>query len=395
MGRSLKTTAAMASIVLVAGCSSGFDIDFRDIFRSDADTTAASQATAASRPVPDERGVISYETYQVVVAKRADTVATVAQRIAMAPETLARFNGVRVNDSLREGEILAIPSNVELKEAGIPNPGQVDVTTLAGAAIDNAEAAQTPNTSGLPDTGVEPIRHRVARGETAFTIARLYGVSPRDLATWNGLGSDLEVREGQFLLIPVQAPDAEVAQSGVTAPGTGSATPTPPSASQPLPVSTATAAAGTAASAAPSAVPRPQTSGSTASSGANIGASTSASASNAKFVFPVSGNIIRDYKKGVNDGIDIQASPGAPVKAAESGTVAAITRNTDQVPIIILRHTGGLLTVYANVDDVKVAKGDSVSRGQTIASIRKAEPVFLHFEVRRGLESTDPVPFLE
>ena len=43
------------------------------------------------------------------------------------------------------------------------------------------------------------------RGETAYTIARLYNVSAKSLAEWNGLGPDLAVREGQYLLIPVVA----------------------------------------------------------------------------------------------------------------------------------------------------------------------------------------------
>ena len=53
-----------------------------------------------------------------------------------------------------------------------------------------------------PSPGPEPLRHQVTRGETAFTIARLYNVSAKDLADWNGLGPDFAVREGQYLLIP-------------------------------------------------------------------------------------------------------------------------------------------------------------------------------------------------
>jgi len=380
MMTSVSKAPLLASAVFLAGCAGGIDLDFRDLFSSDADTTQASQAPAPARPTPDARGVITYDSYQVAVARRADTVATVAQRVGIDAEELARFNGIRINDPLRDGEILALPSAVP--PVGPGGPAEVDVTTLAGNAIDAAEAAQGANVGNLPDTGVEPIRHKVARGETAFTIARLYGVSPRDLARWNGLGSDLEVREGQFLLIPVQPPEASEV---VSQPGDGSETPTPPSASQPLP-------ADAASSAAPSAVPRPPT---PSTPQTNIGPATSASASAAKFLFPVQGNIIRAYKKDVNDGIDIQGTPGADVKAADSGTVAAITKNTDQVPIVILRHADGILTVYANVDDVKVAKGDSVARGEAIGTVRKTDPTFLHFEVRRGLESTDPIPFLE
>jgi murein DD-endopeptidase MepM/ murein hydrolase activator NlpD len=61
----------------------------------------------------------------------------------------------------------------------------------------------------------------------------------------------------------------------------------------------------------------------------------------------------------------------------------------------VIRHADGLLTVYAGVDGITVAKGDTVKRGQAIAKVRAASPAFLHFEVRRGVESTDPTTFLQ
>ena len=54
-----------------------------------------------------------------------------------------------------------------------------------------------------------------------------------------------------------------------------------------------------------------------------------------------------------------------------------------------------MLTVYAGVDGVSVKKGDTVSRGQTIAKIKAGDPAFLHFEVRLGAESTDPMKYLQ
>ena len=95
-----------------------------------------------------------------------------------------------------------------------------------------------------------------------------------------------------------------------------------------------------------------------------------------------------------NEGIDFRAAEGSAVAAAAAGTVAAITRDTDQVPILVLRHAEGLLTVYANIKDITVEKGDSVSAGQRIASVGGGDPSFLHFEVRRGFDAVDPAPLL-
>ena len=65
------------------------------------------------------------------------------------------------------------------------------------------------------------------------------------------------------------------------------------------------------------------------------------------------------------------------------------------MPILVIRHEGNLLTVYANIDGIAVAKGDRVKRGQAIAKVRSADPAFLHFEVRQGFDSVDPVPYLQ
>ena len=85
---------------------------------------------------------------------------------------------------------------------------------------------------------------------------------------------------------------------------------------------------------------------------------------------------------------------GTTVNAAADGTVAAITQNTNGAEIIVVRHTGNILTVYVNVENLVVSKGDSVSQGQGIASVAAGSPSFLHFEVRDGLESVDPSDFL-
>ena len=112
-------------------------------------------------------------------------------------------------------------------------------------------------------------------------------------------------------------------------------------------------------------------------------------------VTPVQGTIIRGYAKGRNEGINIKADPGTPVKAADAGTVAAITKSAEGVPIVVIRHPDNLLTVYANVTDVNVAKGDSVGRGQPIAKLRGGDDNYVHFEVRQGFDSVDPAPYLD
>ncbi|MDA1238434.1 MAG: M23 family metallopeptidase [Proteobacteria bacterium] len=108
------------------------------------------------------------------------------------------------------------------------------------------------------------------------------------------------------------------------------------------------------------------------------------------FIQPVVGNTLRPYEKGVNDGIDISAVSGSDVRAVSGGQIVAITKDTDQRSIIIIRHQGNLLTIYANITNILVEKGQFVASGQKIATVPNSKPSFLHFEVREGIESVDP-----
>ncbi len=369
-----------AALLLLAGCDQPLDFDLRG--GNAPNTAEAARNAAATRPQPDARGIISYPGYQVAVARRGDSVASVARRVGVNADQLARYNGMQTGDTLRQDEILALPGRVAEPAGGPIRPSNPDIATIAGGALDNVKTSEVETTALAPaaQSGAEPVRHKVKRGETAYTIARLYNVSVRSLADWNGLGSDFSVREGQYLLIPVARPGEKIEPfSGTTAPGQGSPTPTPPSATKPLPAKDTKPAAQTVK---PSVAP-------------DLGKSqTQSAATRARMSFPVQGTIIRDYQKGKNDGIDINATAGAPVKAASAGVVAAITEDTNGVPIIVIKHADNLLTVYSNVARVAVKKGDQVARNQKIAEIRRQGSTALHFEIRKGFDSVDPTPYL-
>ena len=381
----LRVTLGCAALAFLAACEQPLDFDLRGAGGGFTTANAAQNGTAP-RPVPDDRGIISYPNYQVAVAQSGDTLNILAARIGADAGQLSSYNGIAPTVPLRAGEIIALPTRVAEPSAAT---GAVDITSIAGGAIDNAQPSDSVQTQTLaPATSStqppanppekEPIRHKVLRGETAYTISRLYNVSVQSLAEWNGLGSDFAVREGQYLLIPVarQAPPKQTV-AATTAPGAGTPTPTPPSATKPLPEENPAPAATVA--------PTPEV---------DVGQTTSATAT-AAMGFPVEGSIIREYSKGKNDGIEISGADGAPVKAAANGTVAAITSDENQVPIIVVRHPDNLLTVYANVGEINVKKGDSVKRGQSIANLRSGKDAYVHFEVRKGFDSVDPIPYLQ
>ena len=363
-----KYVISLFAATALAGCTNSFGMDLRDQFGGILDTTSAAANAVVDRPEPDARGVLTFPSYQVVLARTGDRIEDVAARIGVDAERLGRFNGIPQEAVLRYGEVIALPANMTAQPAaGAP---------LTPTVVDISELSDEPSDAPTP---AEPKRHRVVEGEKVYTISRLYSVSAEDLAKWNSLSLTTELRPGQYLLIPI----TRSLPIAVSAPGEGSLTPAPPSSTRPQPRSAAPQAATIATP--PATLPVAPV---------NTGPITQASQSDARFIRPVSGTIIRSYKKGVNEGIDIGAPAGAAVSAADVGTVAAITEDTKGIAIVVIKHADGLLTVYTNIEALSVKKGDAVTRGQEIAKVRAGTPSFLHFEVRKGLDSVDPDDYI-
>lgn len=382
--------AGMALSMLASCGGAGFDPDLRS-WAPGGFSTSDAAARAQPRPQPDSRGLITFPNYQAVVAVKGDTPTIIASRLGLNGAELARHNALPADGQLYAGQVLVLPRRVAAGTgAAAPAAGRTSTTGMVSdpfagqpaatpgrrAAASATPAAAAPAATAPGTSDARPEQHVVVAGETAWSISRKYGISVQDLASWNGLPSSMALRTGQRLMIPVAGQSAPSATAVTTAPGSGSPTPRPPSASEPLPRETTR----------PAAEPGPK------APETDLGATRTAASDTSKLQMPVGGAIIRVYEKGRNEGIDIAAPAGTPVKAAASGTVAAITRDTGGVPIIVLRHTGNLMTVYTGLaSDVSVAKGDAVASGQQLG--KAGSGGFVHFEVRRGFESVDPEGF--
>jgi murein DD-endopeptidase MepM/ murein hydrolase activator NlpD len=120
-----------------------------------------------------------------------------------------------------------------------------------------------------------------------------------------------------------------------------------------------------------------------------------------RFEWPVRGRIVAPYgAQGgqKNDGIDIATEKGAPVKAADGGTVVyAGSEVRGMGNLLLVSHANGYITAYGYNDELLVKKGDVVKKGQVIAkagaSGAAADPR-LHFEVRHAGKTIDPVSVL-
>lgn len=253
-----------------------------------------------------------------------------------------------------------------------PYAGQ-GVATPSASGGSNASSGNNSKKNTSTTKTAAATTHKVVAGETGWSIARKYDISIQELSAANDLNENVTIRVGQVLKIPAR----KIAQlNDATVPGQGTPVPPPPSASEPLPNETTQPAS--------KPVPKPPT--------PDLGATRTAASGSGRLQMPVAGSIVGPYRKGSNNGIDISAGSGAVVKAAGSGSVAAITQDTNGVPIVVIRHQGELMTVYAGLSTLSVKKGDKVSSGQKIGTAGNSGSV--HFEVRKGFESVDPEGYL-
>ncbi|MCK5518932.1 MAG: M23 family metallopeptidase [Alphaproteobacteria bacterium] len=120
------------------------------------------------------------------------------------------------------------------------------------------------------------------------------------------------------------------------------------------------------------------------------------------FVWPVRGSVVSAYgaKKGglYNDGINIAAPRGTPVSASSSGVVAYVGNDLKSYGnLVLIRHGGGIMTAYAHLASVRIKKGMTVRKGQTIGSVGATGAVSasqIHFEIRQGSGTCDPMQYL-
>ncbi|MEG1593646.1 MAG: M23 family metallopeptidase [Oscillibacter sp.] len=104
----------------------------------------------------------------------------------------------------------------------------------------------------------------------------------------------------------------------------------------------------------------------------------------------------------VHDGVDIAAQAGTTVLAACAGTVHSVTDDALMGTTVVIDHSGGYQTTYANLQSKpNVDRGDSVSAGQIIGAVgttsaaEAADGPHLHFSVTRDGDALDPNVFLD
>lgn len=240
--------------------------------------------------------------------------------------------------------------------------------------------------------------HVVANGDTIYSIANSHGVDPYEMARANRIGPPYRLTVGDRLYVPrsteVAAPqpappaqkrDAVIAES-LDAPTSGVA-PVDKTAPQ-------------IAASAPAV--EPTTHGAPAAMKAENASFEPAHIPGSGFLWPVRGKVVSGFgtkAKGLrNDGINIAAPAGAPIRAAQDGVVVYAGNELRGFGnLLLVRHADGYVTAYAHADRLLANRGDKVRRGQIIARVGSTGSVAspqLHFEIRQGKRAHDPVALL-
>ena len=213
--------------------------------------------------------------------------------------------------------------------------------------------------------------HTVKKRETLYSIARTYGVDFSALAKQNKIKSPWTLSVGQHLYLP-----ATLAKSNYADDGT-----------EPIKETTKTSTT---------------TKKKEKKNSAKIALPTTPKRSG-KFMWPVQGKVISGFgvnKAGKrNDGINISATKGSAIKAAENGVVAYVGDELKGFGnLVLIKHDGGWITAYAHADSVSVTKGMTVKKGQIIGKVGSTGNVKtpqLHFEIRKGTKASNPMNYLK
>jgi len=99
----------------------------------------------------------------------------------------------------------------------------------------------------------------------------------------------------------------------------------------------------------------------------------------------------------MHTGIDIAASSGTNILAANAGTVITAGWNNSYGYMVMIDHGGGIITLYAHSSKLLVQKDDIVNRGQVIAlvgSTGNSTGPHIHFEVRVNGEYKNPLNYV-
>lgn len=306
------------------------------------------------------------------VVTSGDTLFAIARRFGVTAKDLAEENDIETGSPLRVGQKIKLPPG--FKDAG---PTKKTITTM------EPDLSATPPPAPVrPTPRPEPVRPAPVPVTPAPTPAPApvkpapTPLRPAPAPTTESLppaAKPTPVKPAPAPAKPIPVPPAPKPLPPVAKP-TPTPTPLPP-ATRPTPAPTP---GKPVAPLLPDDRPPAQTDAEIAQLGRGV------------FQWPVRGEVISDFgPKGGgkrNDGLDIAAAAGSPVRAAASGEVVYSGGDVPGFGVtILIKHENGWVTVYGNLERTDVKMKQTVTAGQQIGTVGRsggAPQPQLHFEVR-------------
>ena len=336
-----------------------------------------------------------------VVVQRGETLSAIARRHHTTPAAIAQANNLRAPYGVQAGQKLTIP--------GV-GPTETVVAVAKPATADRGKTDYRPlavRAAPIPPPAAEPI--------SQTTVA----ASPRSSVQAVALAAP-EPAKAEPARVVAPKPDVPKVEVAKVEPARTEAAPMvlakaeAPASVRPvvaaeqhflrLPANFGKKAAETEAEHEVAPVPtayRAMPKPTTAELKSSIGEPPPRAGRN--FAWPVKGKVISSYGPqpgGLrNDGLNIAASRGEKVLAADNGVVAYAGDDLKGFGnLVLIKHAGGFVTTYAHNDKLMVKRGDKVKRGQVIATVGDSGAVTtpqVHFQVRQGAHAVDPRPLMD
>jgi LysM repeat protein len=137
-----------------------------------------ANSTDTPSPDPTDTPEPAFDTIAYTV-QPGDSVSTVAEKFGTTSQNIRELN-LLTTDALQVGQVLRVP---------------------------NTAPAQT-SAGGTPQPTAGPFSYVVQEGDTLYSIAINFGVSPNDIVVANTLGDPNSLFEGQTILIPNYQPES-------------------------------------------------------------------------------------------------------------------------------------------------------------------------------------------
>jgi murein hydrolase activator len=125
-----------------------------------------------------------------------------------------------------------------------------------------------------------------------------------------------------------------------------------------------------------------------------------------RLLLPAQGSITVGFGRVVNpkfntvtvqNGVDIEAPAGAPVRAVAAGRVVHAGWFKGYGNIVIVDHGGGYHSLVAHLASMRTAMGEDVDAGAVLGTVGDSgslKGAYLYFEIREGGRPVDPRPWL-